>query len=116
MSEAKTQQWQDLVGRPVSYLALVGMAALSGWAALHLRAAIIEWVFIRTGDPIAVSGADKWSTLVLGIAWLVGVVVLAETRRNAVQQGRVARWILRGGIFVLILFLLAWLLRAVVML
>ncbi len=68
------------------YVLWVVLSALGLWLFLEIRINVVDVARRLSGNAYAVSTADRASTVVLGLSWLVGVVVLESVLRTAVTR------------------------------
>ena len=91
-----------------SYVVFAALSAFAGWIALQTHRLLIESAVFFTGSLRAAGAADKWGIFVLGIGWVIGVVILAERRRTAVEEGLLRRWVQRTVLVELAMFLVVY--------
>ncbi|MBA2277309.1 MAG: hypothetical protein H0W06_06055 [Chloroflexia bacterium] len=96
------------------YVVWVVLSALGLWLFLKLRINAVDIARRLSGNAYAVSTADRVGTVVLGLTWLVGVVVLESVLRTAVTrhrlQSRAARIAIVMVAMLIVSYALQWLL------
>lgn len=87
MAEQKANMWQRAVDAVLVYLLWAVVILLALWCLVASRSAINIVYIVLTWNRWVLRAVDRWSLLLLGIVWLVGVIVTEAWFRDAAEKG-----------------------------
>ena len=72
----------------LAYLLWFLFCALTFWIIWRVRANLVDDIFFMRVNPWQLRAIDRWSILVMGCAWVVGIFLAEGYLRKGVEKGR----------------------------